>query len=216
VDAGGDAAALATTCGTAPSLVCDGFESGSLGAWRSEIGGGNVALVADAYRGVGALRATAGAGGYAYLAVDLAPMSSGEVHVRSYVRIPAGPAIDVAEMAQLFRVGRESDGGHVHVLADSSDQPGVWPEAGIYSATTPLVRDRWLCMTLAVQLGASGGFELAFDGVPYVTQSGIPLTSGSAGFDEFSVGVVSTGSGQAQLAIDVDEVSVSRTARACD
>jgi len=213
-----DASVLATSCGQVPSLVCDGFESSTLTGWTADTGVGTLAIISDApYRGAYALRATAGMGGHAYLAVDLAPLSSGEVHVRGYLRMPSGVPIDVSVFPQLFRVGREPDAGHVHVMVDSSDRPMVWPDAGVFTGTTPVARDRWVCMTLAIRIdGSNGSFDLAFDGVSAVALAGIDLTSSAGGFDEFSVGLIDTGAGQAPLSIDLDEVSVSTTPRACD
>ncbi len=213
-----DAAPRTTRCGEVSSLVCDGFESGALDAWRSELGAGTLSIVTDdPYLGARALRASSAAGGFAYAAVDLAPISSGEVHARAYVRIPSGVPIDPSGVVQLLRIGRESDPGHVHVMVNELDTPLVWPEAGIVVATAPLARDRWLCLTLGVWLDATNGaFTLALDGVPVASASGITLVSRAAGFDELSIGLIAMGSGQPQLAIEVDEVSLSRTPLACD
>jgi hypothetical protein len=210
-----DGPAATTRCNEGPTLFCDGFETGTLDAWRGDIGAGTLGISNDMpFMGGFAMRAQAGVGGFAYGAVDLAPITDGEIYVRLHMRIPAGIPIAPPEV-QLFRVGRETDNGHVHFMVDANDRPIVWSEFDLLTGTGTVPRDRWLCMTAHLVLGASGSADFAIDDVPVV---GIPsgdISPRDGGFDEVSVGMVSTDNAQAQLQILVDEVAIARTPLPC-
>jgi hypothetical protein len=214
-----DAGPPSSRCGELPEAIfCDGFESGDVAGFRSEVGRGTLEVVSDeTFLGDRALRATASAGAYAYLARDIAPISAGEIFARMYVRVPSGTPIDPSDYVQLLRIGRESDPGHVHTLAQAGDIPVLWPEGAPFAATMAFARDRWLCVTVHLVMdAAAGSAELAIDGTPYVRAEGIPIVSRAMGFDEVSVGLVTTGLAQPEISVWFDEVALATTALPCD
>jgi hypothetical protein len=208
---------ITTVCDASPGIVCDGFESGTIGPWRSETGAGTLDVISgDAFLGGFSMRATAGNGGFAYAAMDLTPITGGSVYMRAMMRFGAGVTIAAGELVQFFRVGNEGDAGHVHVLLTDQDRAMVWPNGPQFTGVTTVPRSEWLCVELALDIGdPTGTFTLSVDGTTHTTAAS-SIHSETGGFDELSVGIVSTESAQSPFTVDFDEVRLGTTPIVCD
>lgn len=208
---------VTSRCDESPGIVCDGFESGEISPWRAETGAGTLEVISgDAFLGSFSLRATAGNGGFAYAAIDLAPITTGSLYLRAMMRFGAGVTIPAGGLVQFFRVGNESDIGHVHVLLTDQNRAMVWPNGAQSIGVNVVPRGQWMCVELALDLGdPTGTFALSFDGSTDTTGAS-SIHSETGGYDELSVGIVSTESQQAPFTVDFDEVRLGTTPITCD
>jgi len=228
-DAGAPDSAPKTGCqGTlASALLCEGFEEPELARWQRLVSNGNVVRVTQPVLvGVGALeaRSVANGGNGFMITGGLGGKTSGTLHLRAQVRVPAGAALNGVTVLALGE-NRAPRGGVSVVLADSGllvvlkPRGAQAPEvivAGSGPAPFRIARDRWQCVQLQTVIGrGSGSVRLSVDGQVAVQSAGVD-TLPAGGFEDVSVGMVYSTPDQTPIRIGVDELAVSANPLPCN
>jgi hypothetical protein len=227
-DAGAPDSAPETGCqgALASALLCEGFEEPLLTRWQRLVSNGNVVRVTQPVLvGMGALeaRSVANGGNGFMITGGLGGKTSGTLHLRAHVRVPAGVALNGVTVLALGenRAPRGgisvvlSDGGLLVVLKPRGQQA---PEVIVAGGPTPLriARDRWQCVQLQTVIGrGSGSVRLSVDGQMAVQSGGVD-TLPAGGFEEVSVGMVYSVPDQTPIRIGVDELAVSANPLPCN
>jgi hypothetical protein len=203
--------------------LCDGFEAAVGPAWTSQRKEGQVAQSAAQTRvGAGALRASTDVqGGYAFVTRPVfATLTSGTLHLRSYLFVPSGVPIRGIVVHGLAEA-RPPWGGVSIRLDDSGFELDVHPkEPGVdvmFVRATPAVavaRDRWMCLQLEVAIGQAGSVRLQVDG-QLAARADLPTLPGT-GYQGVSAGIVYSADEQAPVTVWIDELVADRQPIPCD
>jgi len=173
--------ALASSCAAEGALVCESFDRpfpAEYSTWQDETMSASIQNC-EVLEGEGALHYESSAAGQSQTRIRLsAPVSSGPLHARFFVRLTAGTVLP--EQLQLLELW-ESDGtsvpGRITVFLGGDGVPRVYVGASDTtlspSASMPLPRDTWSCLELSVDVEATdGGAALALDGEEVLSGSG--------------------------------------------
>lgn len=221
VDGGVDAG---TDAGPPPNILFeDDFERGDFTRWsyRSETNGAvaNVNDAATAHAGARYLRArSTSAGGSGALGYRMgAEYSSGDLWVRTYVRVPSTSNLDRGATFAVFGISMPPwDSASFQIEPDA---------VSTYVSTTPrytegtesLDRDRWHCVVghLVVGDAPAGSIDVFVDGVAAVRSLGLDTLS-IEGWSVLEVGVSYTAPEQPPTEIWIDDVTLATTPLDCD
>lgn len=191
--------------------------------------GGELAAVPGPSRRSGTvLRASAvlGASGQTTNAVLLkalpAPVSSGALHVRAYVFMPASfPRPTWLNLVQVAGPDNTNGRSQASLGGDASDRAILTVATGGYvGMTVPggLPRDRWFCAEIALRVapaGASGDAELFVDGVSRVKSSPGIATLPPGGITHLTIGPIFSAAVAGTGVVYYDDVVVARAPVGC-
>lgn len=218
---GGAVERTATACGDTitDALFCESFEDPASGAMWTSTARGSVEM-SPAYRGSLGVRArvapTSDANEDARAQVGrrvLDGLTSGAVYTRAYVYLPGSPG-------ELMFLGFAENGGafaHVSAGLDGDGTARVDATTATLSGYSEnvLPRDRWLCVELAVTIGAQGSARVTVDGAAVVELVGIDTVPG-LGFENVLAGVVWAETSEAGSEVQIDELVVDDQPIGCD
>lgn len=164
-------------CDVPGALLCETFDAQlptPHATWRDDA---MTTAISDcrAHQGAGAIHFQAQSFGIAQTRMRLAQtVSSGVLAARFYLYVPSQTVIP--EYLGLFELWDEDEGmsGKISVEAKPSDllEVQVSPGATHRSADAALVRDRWQCITLLLDVSATNGsITLSVDGRAVITQT---------------------------------------------
>ena len=217
----GDAATPVDECIAqhAGARVCSGFE-GDVGTYWSITTRDTATLgtTTGAHRGARALRAeVAGGGATAYAHRRFAPIASGDLWMRAFVRV-AAPASSVGvNLLAVEHEGSDVFGIDVNVgLEGRVHLYGV--EAGTFDAADDVrvAADEWVCMELRVLVSDDAGeLELFLDGTRVVSATGID-TYPAGDYDRVLAGVAWSDADQGSFEVLVDDVVLDVQPIGCD
>lgn len=209
----GDDDATDTICDTQPdAILCDGWESVTLGGWQRGVNDGNVAEAQadEVWRGAGAFHATARALSQAWILETgvLTDVTIEELHVRAYVQ-PGGPA------RLIGLLDAESD-DEVAFGVDADGLPYVFfSSANLTVAATEPLAAGWACIEVEIYdrgLENRGVVLSVDDGVAAERTAFAPVPPG--GLDDVQVGL--WGLGDVAAEVLVDDLVIATTPIGCD
>ncbi len=213
------ASALGGAAWCAP-FEATGFETLTFGRdYRSEVGGGAVALSTDAPgRGARSLRATAGPTSGAQALVGrsaLPPVTSGMIYLRALIYVPASVTagtvtlLSVGEAAPPYAgVAVGMSGGKFQL---SFTTAGSYP---VSSVTVP--RGSWHCVDLAVRVSdGDGAATLRMDGAQVQSVTGLD-TRPAGGISNGNAGILYLAPAGASAEARFDEVAFGTAPLSCD
>jgi hypothetical protein len=172
--------AAAAPCDVPGALLCEAFD-GPLPAEHSTWYSGAMTAAIEDCRvrgGSGAIRYQAAAFGYSQTRMRLATaVSSGPLFARFYAYVPASVTIpDYLGLFELWDADASSDGKiSVELKPDDVLEIYLTPNGTTHSsARGALLRDQWMCITLALDVAAEGGsVSLSVNGTRVIDQSGV-------------------------------------------
>ena len=85
----------------------------------------------------------------------------------------------------------------------------------IDSGTYTMPHDRWTCIQMKIDVGATGGFEISVDGTPVVSKTGLD-TLPASGYGAMNAGITYTAGAQGAAEIFFDEVAAGTSPLPCD
>jgi hypothetical protein len=208
----------------ASALLCDGFEEAS-SAWEEQSSGGLVELddrVASRGRRSLHVRTTA-ASQYAAWMQPIPAQTSGDVYLRTMMRVAEGPPsagqVNLVTLGQhrpdpvavfTFNVGERGGAREIVHSYSSGTNLAYWS-----SSSSSLTRGAWLCLQMHIALSDSAGsIEIRVDGEVVVEQSGID-TLPPGGFASTTVGV-GWSSLTDPIELYYDDFAVSRSPLPCE
>lgn len=207
-----DAGCIGCDCLDAP-LACEDFES----PLAVELGGTGAFARIDGMAATGAsvgrFRVISG-GDSAFVRRSLAPLSSGRVWLRAFVRV-----VGTSPISGLVLASVGSGGSTIEldlVEADGADQYGVAMTFGSMDsafAGPPSTRDVWECLEVRIDIGGAGGFELFRDGASLGSRGAV--TTIAPGYDTFTFGVAFSRPTQASIDLLFDDVVLARERVGC-
>jgi len=166
-----DLAPVPSLCATAGVPFCDGFESATLaGHWAATtaVGGTFSIDTSRAYRGQSSLHLHQNAlAANASSDVELDESQSfpaSQLWMRAFVWLPSAFAADDAELLFAEENASPYQGVLLGVQSTSFHTDNTITGAR-KNSTTPMARDRWVCLEWTVAFGASGTTALTVDGV---------------------------------------------------
>jgi hypothetical protein len=172
------------------ALLCSGFEKPELSAewsYQDHTRDGVVERsVERAHSGVGSLRASsAGPSNYALVAADFPALRGGELHLRSYVYVPAD------QPTQIMNVMFVGDGDHgVDFNLDDGAAQLYSPQSPQrYTDTRSIPRDRWFCLRLQLSIDDVRGAMRVFIDERMALQTGPFDTLPEDGVNELRLGI---------------------------
>jgi hypothetical protein len=195
------------------ALFCDGFEDPNLVAWT--LIGAASRVITGAHVGTAALKVETEMSKDTALAVQQAfgSITSGELHVRAWFRVPSGFAAFHMDLLALSSTG---EGGIV--VLGYRDRLAVYQSTDASAPRSvegpPLPRDRWICVELRVEVTDPGDLELWIDGSLVASLSQIDVHP-SSGYSSIAVGLPWTDEGQPASRVLVDEVIVDTKPIGC-
>ncbi len=220
-DAGTDAG---TDAGPPPNVLFEeDFERGDFTRWsyRNETNGTvtNVNDAEAAHAGARYLRArSTSAGGSGALGYRMgAEYSSGDLWVRTYVRVPSTSNLDRGATFAVFGISMPPwDSASFQIEPDA---------VSTYVSTTPrytegtesLDRDRWHCVVGHIVVGdaPAGSIDVFVDGVAAVRSLGLDTLS-IEGWSVLEIGVSYTAPEQPPTEIWIDDVTLATTPLGCE
>ena len=174
------APAAVAPCNVPGALLCEAFDAALPAEDATWYSGVMDASIEDCvvHEGAGAIRYRTQSFGYSQTRMRLAsPVSGGLLAARFYAYVPAWVTIpDYLAMFELWSEDASSN-GKISVEAKPNDVLEVYltPNDAAYSSPAGvLLRDRWLCLTLTLDVAAAGGsVSLAVDGAEVIAQSDV-------------------------------------------
>jgi hypothetical protein len=206
-------------CDVPGALLCENFDAPLPEEDSTWITGTMAASIGNCrvYQGAGAIHYRAPTSGYSQTRMRLAqPVPSGLLAARFYVYIPS--QITIPDYLVLFELWDQetSESGKISIEAKPNDvfEVQVTPNGTTHpSAAGALLRDQWQCVTLTLELAASGSISLAVNGAPVIDQpSAVTLLPGP-----ISVAVVEGLPSADTTGVDlsIDELVVATQPLAC-
>jgi len=167
-------------CDVAGALLCEAFDAPLSAEHSTWYSGSMSAAIEDCrvQRGAGAIRYQARAFGYSQTRMRLATsVSAGPLFARFYAYIPSGVTIpDYLAFFELWSEDASSD-GKISIEAKPDDALEIYltPNGTTHvSAAGALLRDEWMCLTLALDVAPQGGsVALSVNGTPVNQQGGV-------------------------------------------
>jgi len=166
-------AALPPSCADGEALVCESFDDFLAEEYSTWFEGEMAASIQDCevQSGAGALHYQSGAAGQAQTRMRLpVPIGSGALHARLYLKLDADMVLP--EQLQLLEFWDREESevpGRIALYLTADGEPALF--VGASSTTlapensTPLARDTWICLELALDIDpADGGAALLLDG----------------------------------------------------
>jgi hypothetical protein len=167
-------------CDVAGALLCEGFD-GPLPPEHSTWSSGGIEAAIQDCRvrgGAGAMHYEGESFGFSQTRMRLATsVSAGPLFARFYAYIPA--QVTVADYVALFELWCQdgSDDGKISVDLKPNDELELYltPNDTVHtSAPGALLRDQWMCITLALEVAAEGGSaSLSVNGNQVIDQSDV-------------------------------------------
>jgi hypothetical protein len=213
-----DAAAGECAAAHQNALFCAGFEPSDLhDEWSSvsQTGTGEVERVVDVvHSGSASLRATsAAAGTYAVVVADLPALRSGELHVRSYVYVPAAQP---TQIMNLLFVGDSGDLQGVDLnLDDGAVQLFSHQSAQRYTDTRSIPRDRWFCLRLSLSIDDRRGVVRVFVDERMALQTAAFDTLPDDGVSQLRLGIDWSSEQEAFFEVYFDDVVIDTQPVSC-
>jgi hypothetical protein len=214
------------------ALLCDDFESGTLGRWSgvTQLEGGSVTLsqmlshggTTSALGTAGLPGATQGSGIGQLVYAFAGNLKDGDVYLRAWYYLPTGFALNswIVLMALLPPDGAP----FTKVSADIEGGAGREPRFNLvnnvlnggYMTSAAVPRDRWFCALLHVRLGPSGtGYlSLSIDGT--VLAQAAERTVPDSGYHYAAVGMHSSDTNTQAPRLYWDDVVISHSPISCD
>jgi hypothetical protein len=209
-----------TACRTLDADVCTALDGIGWGSWYTAVHDGSLeSVTSPAFRGGRAARATStpGEARQAMIGKHFSTgVSSGKVHARAYVYVPSTVDITAISVLSLSERVFPYQGlgvslGPAGVLVANLTKAGLNIDSGTY--TFP--RDRWNCVQMLIDVGATGGFEIRVDGTVAVSGTGVD-TSLASGYGAMNAGITYTAGPQAAAEVFIDEVAAGTSPLPCD
>lgn len=213
-------ATAAPACELPGALLCQSFDAPlpeEDGTWQS--GDMSAALTSClVHEGAGALHYRANAFGYSQTRMRLAQsVSSGLLAARFYLYIPS--QVVIPEYLAMFELWDEDMGspGKISVEAKPEDrlEVQVSPDGAAHrSDSGALLRDRWMCLSLTLDVAAdNGSLSLAVDGSVVIERTGVVTALGNP----ISIAVVEGLPSSEATGIDltIDDLVVATELLAC-
>jgi hypothetical protein len=220
-DAGTDAG---VDTGPPPDVLFEeDFERGDFTRWsyRNETNGAvtNVNDAASARRGARYLRArSTSAGGSGALGFRMgAPYSSGDLWVRTYVRVPSASNLDRGATFAAFGISMPPWDSASFQLEARAVSTYVSTTPRYDEGTESLDRDRWHCVVGHVVVGdaPAGSIDVFVDGVAAVRSIGLDTLS-IEGWSVLEIGISYTAPEQPPTEIWIDDVTLATTPLGCE
>jgi hypothetical protein len=210
----------APSCDVPGALLCEAFDAPLPPQDATWYLAGMTAALSDCrvYRGAGAIHYQSEAFGTSQTRMRLPePVASGLLAARFYLYVPSG--IVIPDYLGLFELWDADDGSSGKISVEAKPEDGlevqVSPNGDTHpSAAGALVRDRWQCVTLTLDLATpSGALTLAVDGKSVIQQA----TTVTLLPNPISVAVVEALPSTDGTAVDVtiDELVVASQPLAC-
>lgn len=201
------------------ALLCESFEAPDV-AWDYTVFEQGLAVrsTANAANGGASLEATIdGSDNFKAarwgLNSVLPNITTGELYLREWIFLPSSTV--VTDQLSILVAGNRTDPfpsvnlllrpGSAHVIIEGSDIPHV----------QEFPRDRWVCVELDLDVGASGRVELRLDGVVAASEAGID-TQVAGGFTSLDAGIHYATPMQRAARMFVDEVVADTSPIGCD
>jgi len=173
--------AIAPSCDQSGALVCESFDRPFPAEYSTWLDEAMSAAIQDCevFAGDGALHYESTAAGQSQTRIRLpAPVSSGPLHARFFVRLPAATVLpEQLQLLELWETDGTSVPGRVAVFLGADGVPRVYVGASDTtlspSSAEPLARDTWACLELVLDVQAdSGSASLSVDGAEVLSGSG--------------------------------------------
>jgi hypothetical protein len=197
------------------ALFCDGFEDPALAKWS--VGGQAESMQIDALappHGARVLQSdTQTTQDASFVLARLGPFAVGTIYMRGWFYVPSNMALTHFD---LFDFNSDGAGGVAALVSFGKltlFQSTGSPATSMKGPSVPL--DRWMCLTVELQLGEPGNIYLAVDGEPAASITGVDTVPGT-GFQSLLTGIPWTDEGQTPVRAYSDEIIVDDKPIACD
>jgi hypothetical protein len=207
-------------CDVPGALLCEAFDAPLRAEYSTWYSGPTTASIQDCrvQRGAGAIRYQSQTFGYAQTHLRLATtVQSGPLFARFYAYVPSQVTIpDYLSVFELWRQDATSD-GKISVDMKPNDilDINLTPNGTTHSSPAgALLRDQWMCITLALEVASAGGsVSLSVNGTRVIDQNGVVTLPSSA----ISVAVVEALPSQDVTSLDltIDDLVVATQPLPC-
>jgi hypothetical protein len=211
-------AAGPVACEARGALLCETFDAPLGAEYSTWHGDAPIASLQDCLvaQGAGALRYRSAAFDYSQTRMRLAsPVAGGPLYARFYAYFPA--ELTIPEYLALFELWTVEDGPEDKISVDAiGDNQFEVNVAGTtaFSAPGALMRDRWLCIELALDLTpTNGSLSLSIDGTKVIERAGTATFPATP----YSVAVIESVPSEGALDVEVafDELIVATEPIGC-
>ena len=204
----------------ASPILCDGFEGESIASdwYVTDFGEGRHGPTSEAARGCGGLDVRAIGDPYRYYVnqpLPGAPYESGELHVRTWIRLdPEMPIQDYVAALFLSEADAPYDGVGLHVETGPAITLYAERASDDVYQRVDLEYGRWTCVEVHFEISTSATISLDVDGTERARFDSVDLGA-AGGYEVLGIGSLQHGPGEMQSRILFDDVVVDDAPIGC-